>query len=221
MKTRFRFLTYGLIALTVTLTSCEKEGLQGPAGPAGPSGQQGIQGEAGPAGEDGEALGVPGPQGETGAPGADGNDGTDGTDGTDGNANIIASSWIATDFNTSPSLLSNFSIPIDDLTPEMADSALIMAYGKRILATHERIYILPVAFPQRMYQFYVSDSDGDGSYNFICQGTSGDGNPYLYDTFAEVRYVIAPSTSITGKNINEDFTKMEYHDAMDYLGLEY
>lgn len=106
MKTRFRFLIYGVFALVLTMTSCEKEGLQGPTGTSGTMGEQGIQGETGPqgpAGEDGEALGVPGPQGEQGESGAtgsagavgvdgengsngtDGENGTDGTNGSDGN----------------------------------------------------------------------------------------------------------------------------------------
>lgn len=124
MKTRFKFLTYGLFALAVTITSCETEELQGPIGPVGPMGEQGIAGPEGPTGEDGEALGVPGPEGtpgetgETGATGATGAtgpagetgsagpageagpagaNGSNGTNGEDGNADIMYSDWLNQD----------------------------------------------------------------------------------------------------------------------------
>lgn len=217
---KIKFLILAFVS-TLFLISCDKDEVQGPIGPQGPQGEQGIQGEAGPAGEDGEALGVPGPKGEQGETGPAGPAGEDGEDGEDGNANIIASSWFTTEFSTTASLLSTFSVPIDELTSELADTALIMAYGKRLVGGDERIYLLPVAFPQRMYQFYVSDGDEDGSYDFVCQGTSGDGNPYVYDTFVEIRYVIAPSNSSSGKVSDKDFTKMDYYEAIDYLGLDY
>lgn len=58
MKTRFKFLTYVLVALSLTLSSCEKEGVQGPEGPAGPQGEQGLPGDQGPEGEAGESVRV-------------------------------------------------------------------------------------------------------------------------------------------------------------------
>jgi len=91
MKTSIKFLTFVLLAFAITMTSCEKEGLQGPIGPTGPMGEQGIAGPEGPAGVDGEAQGVPGPQG------TQGRQGEQGPKGEDGNANIMHSEWLNQD----------------------------------------------------------------------------------------------------------------------------
>lgn len=94
-----KFLMFGLAVMALLMTSCEKDGLEGPIGPQGlqgeqgPAGSNGIQGEPGPAGTDGTngtdgsaGPGSDGSQGETGATGPAGNDGVDGTNGQDGEA---------------------------------------------------------------------------------------------------------------------------------------
>jgi len=55
MKTSIKFLTYGFLALAMTITSCTKEGPQGEQGIPGAEGLQGEQGETGPAGAVGNA----------------------------------------------------------------------------------------------------------------------------------------------------------------------
>lgn len=217
MKTVPKLLTTTFMSLALTFASCDKDSLEGPIGPQGPPGEQGIQGPPGPAGEDGEALGVPGPQGEQGPAGPAGEDGQD------GNANVIASDWFPTQFSSSPTTLTSFSVPMTELTDEMANSALIMAYGKRLVngGSTERIYLLPVTIGERTYQFYAEDEEGDGSYDFVCQGTSGSGNNLVFSTFVEIRYVIVPQDTLSGKTGMQDILKMEYREAMEYLGLDY
>ena len=108
MKTKMKFFSYALVALTFVVASCSKEGDIGPIGPQGPQGEQGVQGPEGPQGpagqnavtqenaaggqtegengengEDGED-GVNGSDGENGQDGTNGEDGADGQDGSDG-----------------------------------------------------------------------------------------------------------------------------------------
>lgn len=190
------FLNFKLLIMTLSaalVISCSAEdGEDGAIGPQGPQGEQGIQG-------------------------------TSGQDGEDGNANVIASDWFPTQFSSSPTTLTSFSVPMTELTDEMANSALIMAYGKRLVngGSTERIYLLPVTIGERTYQFYAEDEEGDGSYDFVCQGTSGSGNNLVFNTFVEIRYVIVPQGTLSGKAIMQDITKMEYREAMEYLGLNY
>lgn len=153
MKTKFRFLMYGLFALAVTLTSCEKEGPQGPIGPAGSMGEQGIAGPNGPAGEDGEdgeALGVPGPIGATGADGSDGTNGTNGAvgeDGTNGTSGVDGENGTngtnGTDGEDGNANVQNFVIDVSNftgstinrtmsaITQDAIDNDVILGYLKR------------------------------------------------------------------------------------------
>ncbi|MFS4446967.1 hypothetical protein [Maribacter sp. 2307UL18-2] len=67
MKTTVKMLSLVMVLLTLSTTSCTKEG---PQGPIGPQGEQGIQG----------AQGIAGQNGTDGQNGADGQDGADGED---------------------------------------------------------------------------------------------------------------------------------------------
>lgn len=68
-----------MVLFTLSISSCTKEG---PQGPIGPQGTQGVQGEQGIAGQDGV-------DGQDGIAGQDGVDGEDGADGQDAEFNPI------------------------------------------------------------------------------------------------------------------------------------
>jgi len=166
--------------------------------------------------------GEDGMDGVDGIDGIDGVNGSNGIDGEDGNANVTASDWITIQFATGATLASTFEIVDPDVTEEMANSAVILAYGKRLVngGATERVYQLPAQFPQGNYSFFTEDFNDDGEYEMNFQAISPDGNLYVYDRFVEVRYVIIPA-STTGKSSNRNFSKMSYEEVMDYFNLEY
>jgi len=51
----FKFYFGLVMALSLAVASCSKEGPEGPQGPQGPQGQQGQQGAQGPKGDEGTA----------------------------------------------------------------------------------------------------------------------------------------------------------------------
>ena len=81
MKTTMKLFTYALIILSLTITSCSKDGDTGPIGPTGAQGSDGI----------------------------DGTDGADGIDGVDGNANVETTIFLNPTW--SPSGLMTLQVP--------------------------------------------------------------------------------------------------------------
>ncbi len=250
MKTRFRFLTYGLFALAVSITSCEKEGPEGPIGPAGAMGEQGIAGPAGPAGEDGEALGVPGPQGTQGETGATGPvgpqgetgdtgpvgpqgpagpagaDGTNGSDGADGNANVQTFIY---DVSTRSGASINVSASV--LTQDVLDNDLVLGYLKKNGGNYTPIPapIYAVALGDN-YDIAVELHVGTYWMFFYTVGTENL-KSISAGKLDELKLVIAESTSTTvGKSSKQSIlSKMksegvdinDYYAVMDYFGLDY
>ncbi len=219
MKTRFKFLFYALFALALTVTSCEKEGIQGPAGPAG---QQGVAGPAGPAGEDGEdgeALGVPGPQGEQGE---------QGTAGADGNANVRTFTFDLSGIGESSSIPNSLSA----LTQDVIDNDLIVAYLQN--SQSNTYYAIPAGvWPNGTGGFYSVQSDiaiGKFWLHFYQVGAQSL-NPILGVELGTLKIVIAESSSTTsGKSSKQSLqSKMksdgvdinDYYAVMDYFGLDY
>ena len=215
MKTRIKIITCGLLVLSISIMSCEKEGTVGPIGPAGAMGEQGI---AGPAGQDGEALGVPGPQGETGASGTNGTAGSDGNDGTDGNANVMVSNWIPTAFSQTAAFDVGFSVTDVSLTTEVINNSLILGYGKRNSAFKD-ILPLPTQIFNQEYGITLSDAGGE-NYSLFFRGHSADGSLEVFNLLEEVRYFVIPANSITGKS-RSDFEKMSYNELITHFQLDY
>ncbi|NJB37876.1 collagen-like protein [Croceivirga sp. JEA036] len=157
-------------------------------------------------GEDG-AIGPQGPQGEQGIQGAPGQDGTDGED---GNANIMASDWIASDFPTESSNYGSFSVNDTAITQNALDTWVILAYGK----SGTYIVMLPDGIENDTYGFSLQIE------TIIFEAYTDDGTASVFDRFQEFRYVMIPA-SMAGKGSPIDFSKMDYYELMDYLGLEY
>jgi Collagen triple helix repeat (20 copies) len=82
---KFKFLSLLLLALTIIIVNCTKEGPEGPAGATGSQGPAGSTGPAGPAGPQGPT----GPAGGTGPTGPQGPIGPAGTP-----AQVIYSAWV-------------------------------------------------------------------------------------------------------------------------------
>jgi len=101
MKT-MRFLSFGLMILALTLTSCSPED-----GADGSTGLQGLQGAAGADGVDG----------------VDGADGADGADGVDGNANV--SSRL---FEAFPVAIGDNVFDVPEITQDILDNGFVHAY---------------------------------------------------------------------------------------------
>lgn len=239
MKTRFKFLTCGLLVLSISIISCEKDGTEGPMGPIGSMGEQGVAGVAGPAGENGEALGVPGPQGaqgetgaaglageagETGSAGANGangvngTNGSNGTNGADGNANVMVSDWITTAFSQTAAFATGFSVTDPNLTTEVINNSLILGYGKRN-SVFKDILPLPIQILNQKYQIELSDLGGE-NYRLLFRGLSVDGSTEVFNLLAEVRYFVIPVNNTTGKS-RSDFEKMSYDEIVTHFQLDY
>lgn len=230
MKTRMKTLLYGLFALTITITSCETEALQGPTGPAGPMGEQGLTGSTG---ADGNATGVPGPQGDTGAAGtngtngADGTNGTNGTDGENGNANIMYSEWLNQDLTHQNFIkFKQMRVVEPKLTNAfLNDGGIVLAFFR---FTTNAIHNLPYSHPsqQTIRQLLISPSGG-GQILFNLESTDNttldtqdvEGiNPAFNPQYKYV--LIAGGTSLSGKS-QQNFNEMTYYEVMDYLELDY
>ena len=230
------FIKCVIMVFAITLSSCSKDG---DIGPIGPSGQQGIEGPQGPAGqdgEDGEALGVPSAQGETGATGPAGEDGTNGTDGEngedgeDGNANVIASSWIVADFPDNYSF-SAATVTISDsrITQDVLNNYTVLGYFS-YSDSYSEVYAIPFTEPL-FRSFTMEQRMAIGEYKITEMGnpdTVGTLDPI--DGF--VRYVlIAPyelslktgdDNKYTIKEMKENGVNLSnYHEVMDYLGMDY
>ena len=196
MKT-MKLFTMLLLAMGIAFTSCE-----GPEGPEGPEGEMGLTGETGAQGEAGAA----GEQGAQGEPGED------------GNANVIASDWIDAGFDTSASsTFDEFSISVPELTREIADSAIILVYGRDDLSTRFEVHQLPYVQSHEKYDYHLEGSLLH-EYELFITGTTMDGNDQFYLSVDKVRYVIVPSG--TAKSASVNLYKMSYEEVMDHFGLD-
>ncbi len=222
MKTRFKFLFYALLTLALTVTSCEKEGIQGPAGPAG---QQGVAGPAGPAGEDGEdgeALGVPGPEGPQGE---------QGTAGADGNANVIISDWATADFGSYSLGSASFTVNDDRITTDVLNTYGLIGFLSFGTDPSDDVFAIPFTDPL-LRTFSAQHRLGLGKYIVtLLRGPDApaDITPI---TGTLVRYVLVAPASDSGKGHSAGKNAIEqmkakgvdindYHAVMDYFGLEH
>jgi hypothetical protein len=242
MKIRFIFLSCVLFALVVTISSCEKEGVQGLIGPTGATGEQGITGPEGPKGEAGEALGVPGPQGNQGEPGAtgetgtagangingiDGVAGTDGTNGADGNANVIASDWTSLNFSSTwdGNDEARFELSDANITQTVIDSYALLSYV-RFSSVTVAASSVPFISLGKQYEVHYSVMLGEYVAFAIVNDKIARPTP---PTNLEVRYVLIAPSSLVGKNDSPSLKQVQrdnidissYEDVMDYLGLDY
>ena len=248
MKKTMKTFVYGFMALSITITSCSKDGDIGPIGPQGPQGEQGPVGPQGPAGEDGEALGVPGPQGEqgeqgpagpagpagpqgetgdTGPAGPTGPAGADGADGADGNANVTTYT-----FDMSSESGNTIPIRVSALTQDVVDNDLIIGYLRN--SQSNTYYAIPASvWPNGTGGFYdiaVDITVGTYWVNFYQVGTQTF-NPISSVELGDLKVVIAESTSTVAGRSQRRARREElkangvnvndYYAVMDYFGLNY
>lgn len=207
MKTTLKLVSCLLTTVTLTLTSCTKDGADGPIGPIGPQGEQGIQGEQGPQGEQGE-QGSQGPAGE------------------DGNAEVYYSNWIPADFTGSSDTVKFMNIKFPDTMPSafrIKNTHLILVYFSGF--GDGNVYLLPV-LNFRGAQFTAGFGSGSASVDDIlirAQALSGVLNEFQIDPDrgAKFRYLIVPpNILLSGKTNRPDFSKMSYEETMAHFGLD-
>ncbi len=157
---------------------------------------------------------------EDGKDGIDGQQGAQGEQGPTGNANIIASQWIDADFSNNTDY-SYFYIDAPDITQEIIDSGVILAYGKEPFGA---IVSIPFVFGKASYYFAVEPS---GRIIFI--GSSTDGSNISFTIIEQVRYVIIPASTggATTKIMNrlyngyteEELKAMSYDELVNVFNI--
>ena len=204
MKTTMKYLGLVIAIMTLTFTSCSKDGEIGPMGPAGANGINGI----------------------------DGVDGQDGQDGEDGNANVTASDWFEpTESSFSVNNPRYKALPLaTNLNSGLLEDGVILVYYD----TDVDIYLLPnhVFAPDGTILKSVDSKINRASRNIYVniQRSDSDLTPreYLWDPSGPAygkgvrfRYVIVPSNAASGKKATIDYKKMSYEEVMDHFGLDY
>lgn len=193
---RTSLLKYLLIVLSslslIFIMNCE-----GPEGPTGPEGPQGPQGELGPEG----------PQGPPGE---------------DGNANVISSEWIRLGDVASPADTSligrnytRYHIPADQLTQEIIDGGTIIVYYQLLGMITPLPYTL-AGIGGDEDKLITFAPFTPGRITILSQELDNTAWPINLST--EFRYILIPS-STPAKQKLPDFNN--YHETMDFYGLEY
>jgi len=158
--------------------------------------------------------------------------GTDGMDGENGNANVIASDWIDSEFSTTSSNFSFFSVEDSRFSSININSGVVLVYGKIIPTDNSSITTSPMPYQlfNESYSFdivptEITDSISTGSLlitpnRIRFTARSIDNTFEVFERFTEFRYVIIPPSSTIGKSaIN--YKKMSYEDIMNHFELDY
>lgn len=203
---KFNFKYVVIIAALLALSSCSK-GDTGPIGPAGPAGVDGIDGV-------------------NGVDGTNGTDGQDGADGEDGNANVIASSWIDSDFSMATTNSTFFNVEDSSFDGTIINSGIVLVYGKQIIVPSGDVLVHPIPYESfnESYSFNITPNELNGliltSGRIQFTARSVDNTAEVFDRFTQFRYVIVPSSSSSGKS-SKNFENMTYEEVMDHFGFEY
>ena len=202
MKTTMKIFTMALVASSLFLTSCAKDG------------------------EDG-AMGAVGEQGIAGQDGTNGEDGAIGPQGTDGNANVVASSWTDLNFpNTWDGFNeARFEISDSNITQDVIDSYALLSYVK---FTGSNTSASSVPFISLASRYEIHDSMSIGEYVALAIVNDIGAQP-APPTNHEVRYILIAPSSLSGKSNAPSLEKMKknginiknYEEVIHYLGLEY
>lgn len=189
-------------------------------------------------------IGLVSCKGEIGPPGADGVDGIDGVngvDGEDGNANVISSGWVEYDDAVWTGVTSefgidyrNYPITVSEITQDIVDNGVVLVYSRFVISATQT-YMLP-------FTENVTGADPIGqtvSFRFELEdltlkmrNASGTGDPGTFGGpgVAEYRYIIIPPANTKSANSKEAILKElndagvdinDYHEVMDYYGLDY
>ncbi len=205
------------------------KGDQGATGARGATGAQGSQGERGVTGLRG-AIGVQGPQGERGATGLAGAQGAPGT------ANVVSSTWIDyqinTTSNTSIKKTMEYTFPnnvlslvgVADIGEFLLEGGILILYGKNYGSNQHKM--LPYNYSNVDYTWM---SGGSGKNNAILiQITSTDGSTLTEFDYSgyrgnEFRYVLIPvgiQVSGMGRATDLDWSRISYAEARQILGIK-
>lgn len=204
LKMNFKYAI--VLMASVAVFSCSK-GDTGDTGPIGPAGVDGINGV-------------------DGVDGADGLDGQNGADGQDGNANVLASSWIDSDFSTASTNSTFFNVEDSSFDGTIINSGVVMVYGKQVIVPSgdEQVHPLPHTIFNESYSFNITPNELNGLIltpgRIQFTARSIDNTAEVFDRFNQFRYVIVPSTSSSGKS-SMNYENMTYEEVMDQFGLDY
>jgi hypothetical protein len=195
MKLNFGAPFYLLIAISLFIVSCSK---QGPAGPAGPAGPQGPAGSAGAAG----------------AQGAQGNPGT---------ANVIYSNWIDTvKFQGSDSTGWFAGISAPQLVDSIINTGEIKVYLNYGSDSADNQFITPLP---TVDLFLFGGSVYINPYfspKFITLASTSDVSSYTSNNFHHFRYryILIPGGTPAGRNPKGTINWNNYAEVKKYLGLK-
>ncbi len=184
-----------LLAITLMLASCAKDGPAGAQGPAGPAGPQGP-------------AGAPGSPGAPGAPGAP------------GSANVIYSAWLNVTFRpaTPDSSVWEAEIAAPRLVDSILNRGVMKVYWNAGSDSTGSQYIIPLPIYEGFYTgylinpyFYQQKIDLLANDN-VSSFKRGNYNYFQY------RYVLVPGGTSTGRLANPiDWN--DYKQVKEYLGL--
>ena len=233
MKHFIRKFKLVMAAMLIVLAfSCSAEdGAIGPAGPAGTNGVDGADGENngtngtdGTNGEDGEN----GTNGTDGTNGTNGENGTDGTNGEDGNANVISSEWfrpIGQTFVTNGyTSYAEFNVDISGVDPNLLNNGTILVFAQ-FYSFVEQVYppghisALPLTISggttDHIFTYYFNVDNLKIRYRQV-----GPAPTWSFNTLSQFRYVVIPSSSMTGKSAQLNFEKMSYNEVMNHFNIK-
>lgn len=198
----FMKLKYILLAFSIVLGACSKDG---DPGPQGPQGEQGATGEQGPQGE----QGVEGQKGDKGEPGT---------------ANVVSSQWIGYEINSTNTArlkIMKYTFPAsvlelvnaEHLADFLSSGGMLLLYGKNY--GNGQHNMLPYNYSNVQYS-WSGGSFAVTSINAInIRIESTDGTDLTeYDYFGvrgnQFRYVMVPAGKlINGRKSGVDYSNYE------------
>jgi len=228
MKTTMKLFTYGLIILSLAITSCSKDGIDGAVGPAGSTGTNGSNG-------------IDGTDGSDGTNGTNGTDGEDGTDGTDGNADVQLLEYESENITNGTVTYAMQGVSLSDI-----DENLILGFYANIyqtpnagnsFVTKKQWIPVPGRGAGGLFEARVAV---DGSSALLSGGPSSDFKVTLYQLGSQIAYttevtfdefkifIIPPSSIVSGNNSSGgvsaknsiDFSKMTYEELIAHFELK-
>ena len=226
MKTTMKLFTYGLIILSLTITSCGKDGEDGAVGPTGTQGETGSDG-------------LDGVNGSDGVDGVDGTDGTDGADGADGNADVQVIEYESETITTG-----KVTYPMDGVSLNELNESLVLGFYAEItqtpnagnsFVTKKRWVPVPGRGTPTLFETRVII---EGSSALLSGGPSSDFIVNLYELgtlFAYLEEVIfdefkifvipassfsSPSSPVNSAKNSNDFSEMTYEELITHFDIE-
>ncbi len=191
-----RLFGYALMALSLTLASCSKDGDDGLDGAMGSQGEQGIPGTDGEDGEDGNANVIAsawfGPDGQT----------------------FVTNGYTR---------YAEFNVDISSIDPNLLDSGTLLVYAKfstfvQEVYPSEHISRLPLTISggttDHIFTNYFSADNLKIRYR-----QEGPAATWEFSASSQFRYVLVPSGLSSKSNLN--VSKMTYEEVVAHFNLDY